>query len=73
MIVIIVVFLRLDIFVDIFWVINWFEIVKFDNKFVEVVVFKFVNYILIYLEFVEMELYFNDIVLFKRLKLVNYI
>lgn len=65
--------LRLVISVDILWVTNRFETVKFDNKLVEVVVLKPVNHILIHLEFVEMELHSNDIVLFKRLKLANYI
>lgn len=58
--------------VNIFWVINRFETVEFDNKLVEVVFPEPVNHISIHLEFIELKLLFSDIVLVYKLKL-NYI
>lgn len=58
--------------VNIFWVINRFETVEFDNKLVEVVFPEPVNHISIHLEFIELKLLSSDIVLVYKLKL-NYI
>lgn len=69
MMVINVASLSLVISVDIIWIINRFETVKFDNKLVEEVLFGPVNHISIQLEFIEMKLHSHDIVLFKKLKL----
>lgn len=57
---------------NIFWVINRFETVEFDNKLVEVVFPEPVNHISIHLEFIELKLLSSDIVLVYKLKL-NYI
>lgn len=65
--------LSLIISVDILWVTNRFETVKFDNKLVEVVVLEPVNHISIHLEFVDMESYSYDIVLFKKLNYIHFI
>lgn len=64
--------LSLIISVDILWVTNRFETVKFDNKLVEVVVLEPVNHISIHLYFVDMESYSYDIVLFKKTKLHSF-
>lgn len=64
--------LSLVISVDILWVTNRFETVKFDNKLVEVVVLEPVNHISIHLKFVDMESYSYDIVLFKKLNYIHF-
>lgn len=65
--------LSLVISVDILWVTNRFETVKFDNKLVELDVLEPVNHITIHLEFVDMELNSYDIVMSKKLNYIYFI
>lgn len=55
--------------VDITWVTNRFETVKFDIKLIERASLEPVNHNSIHLEFIKMELYSYDNVLFKNPKL----